>query len=1026
MPASQTLSFLFTDIESSTRLWELHPDSMNDALKRHDGLLRHAIESANGDVVKTTGDGLMAVFGSPVDAVSACLNAQRALSREPWGPTGAIRVRMALHVGEAAIREGDYYGPTLNRTARIMSVGHGGQVLLSAAAAALVIDHLPDGSSLRDLGEHRLKDLGRAERVFQIVHPDLPVDFPPLSSRIRPSSQLPDEPSSFIGREQELEQIGQILADDATRLLTLLGPGGIGKTRLALKAAVRQIERFEDGAYFIDLSALRESGAVLAAIARELGMGEAGEESLIGGLRDRLRDEQVLLVLDNFEQVAAAASNVAQLVNGCPGLKLLVTSREPLHVSREHLYRVPPLSLPRSGPGHASARDIGQYESVRLFIERARAVRPDFRLTDANAPAIVEICLRLDGLPLAVELAAVRMNFFSPEALLDRLATKLALLRTGARDAPERQQTLRATIDWSYNLLQPGEQRLFELLSVFSSGTLEAIETVASGVPQVAEESANTLEALASLVDKSLVRSIEADGEHRLAMLETIREYASERISDDAQFYAAARLGHAIYYASFAERQSQLVTGQAHDRALKALAAELENMRSSWRYWATLRDLGQLNRLIDSLWLLYDARGSYQATVQVATELLDVLSTAPATPERTMQEVTLRTSLARALMAVHGYTHEVELAYTRAIELLEGQQEMRQLFPVLRGLASFYNYRAEFEKGAQVGREILKLADTQGDRTMRVDGHLVLGSSVALQRDLRAGLEQLEQGIASFESAGRHSQRFRLGNYAAVSCFTTSALILWMLGFPDRALERANRAVALATELEHPSTLAYALFHTGFLHLWRREPQLVLARSVGVLDVGEEHDLQIWRALGTALLGAAKTALGRPEEGLAQVSEGIALYHGLRTPPVFWPLLLYIRAGAYSNAGNPREGLPLIDEAIEIAENGSGLTLLPEFYVLKGELMLILDEPAAADAVQWFSRAFDMAGKLGARMPQLRAAIGLYRSQLQHGEPNHASRLLEAAYARFTEGFEAPDLIAARALLGRSDDAGVR
>ncbi|HEV8597604.1 MAG TPA: NB-ARC domain-containing protein [Candidatus Dormibacteraeota bacterium] len=1016
--ASQTLTFLFTDIEGSTRLWEQYREPMKEALERHDAILREAVESSKGQVVKTTGDGLMAVFGSAVDGVSACLKAQHDLACAPWGQTGALRVRMALHAGEAARRNGDYHGPTLNRTARILAAGHGEQVLLSAAAATLVIDQLPEGSTLRDLGEHRLKDLGRAERVFQLVHPGLPVSFPPLVTLSRRRSELPDQPSAFVGREAQLKEIAERLEDESVRLLTLTGPGGIGKTRLALRAAADEIERFEDGVLFVDLSASRDSESVLAAIARRLGLSDTRDEPLLDELTGRLREQRLLLLLDNFEQVTAAAPATAQLVRDCPRLKLLVTSREALRVRGEHLFAVPPLSLPRAARRAASAEQLAGYEAIQLFVARAQAVRPEFRLTDDNAAAVAEICLRLDGLPLAIELATARINLFSPDALRDRLGSRLQLLRSGARDLPARQQTLRATIEWSYQLLEPGEQRLFELLSAFSGIAFEAVEAVASGSDGLRETGIDTLDGLASLVDKSLIRQADTgDGEPRLVMLETIREYATERLDDLPEFSAAARRAHAVYFADFARLQWELLTGDRRDTALAAMAADIENLRLAWRYWVGESELDQLNKLVDSLWLLYDARGWYHATIELTTELLNVLSSTASTPERAMQEVTLRTSLARALMAIHGYTQEVEDAYASALELFKGERELPQLFPVLRGLASFYNYTAEFDKGAQVGREILRLADVQDDPSMRVDGHLVLGSSLALEHDLHGGLEHLDRAIALFESQGHRSRRFRLGNNPGVACFTTSALTLWMLGFPDRALERANRAVTLATELEHPFTLAYALFHTGFLHLWRREPELMRDRAVGLLDVADEHDLQIWRALGTCLLGAAKTGLGRSEEGLAEIRDGIALYQGLTTPPVFWPLILFVRAGACARSGRPAEGLGLIDAAIEIAAQGSGLTLLPEFYSLKADLMLAVSEANGSGAEDWFLRAFNAAQELDARMPQLRAAIGLCRSQRGRGDRQHAGELLSATYTTFTEGFTTPDLIDAGDLL---------
>ena len=370
--ASQTLAFLFTDIEGSTRLWEQYRQPMKDALERHDAILREAVESSNGQVVKSTGDGFMVVFASAADGVRACLKAQHDLASALWGETGALRVRMALHVGEAARRNGDYYGPTLNRTARVMSAGHGGQVLLSAAAAALVAEQLPEGSTLRDLGEHRLKDLGHPERVFQLVHPELPSSFPPLVTPSRRTTELPGEPSAFVGRAAELKKIRVHLEDESVRLLTLTGPGGIGKTRLALRAAADQADRFEDGAVFVDLSAARDSPSMLAAIARPLGLTDTRDEPLLDELARELRDQRVLLILDNFEQVTASAPTAAQLMLGCPRLKLLVTSREPLHVRGEHLFAVPPLSMPSAAKRQPSGEQLVGYEAIQLFVERAK------------------------------------------------------------------------------------------------------------------------------------------------------------------------------------------------------------------------------------------------------------------------------------------------------------------------------------------------------------------------------------------------------------------------------------------------------------------------------------------------------------------------------------------------------------------------------------------------------------------------------------------------------------------------------
>ncbi|MGH2512786.1 MAG: adenylate/guanylate cyclase domain-containing protein, partial [Candidatus Limnocylindrales bacterium] len=480
-----TLTFLFTDIEGSTRLWEQYPEAMKGALRRHDEILRSAIEAAHGQVVKATGDGMMAIFDSAGNAASASLEAARGLLLESWGETGPLRVRIGLHAGRAEVRAGDYFGPAVNRTARIMAAGHGGQILLSAAAAALAVDGLPAGASLLDLGEHRLRDLGRPERVFQLVHGDLPADFPALGSLGRETGNLPARASGFIGRRAERAAIAELLIDPEIRLTTLTGPGGTGKTTLAIRTAEDVARHFPDGVFFVDLAPARDVGAFYVALARAIGLDEVGERSLVDDLTHRLRDRRALLVFDNFEQVSEAGIAVAELLRDCPGLNALVTSREALHIRAEHVYPVPPLGLPPTDRKAASIEELERYEAVELFIDRAKAVRDDFRLTKDNAQAVVEICRRLDGLPLAIELAAARLQLFSPEALQDRLGNRLALLRSGPRDLPERQQTLRATIDWSHELLEPAEQRLFELLAVFAGATIPAIEAVVAAIGSV-------------------------------------------------------------------------------------------------------------------------------------------------------------------------------------------------------------------------------------------------------------------------------------------------------------------------------------------------------------------------------------------------------------------------------------------------------------------------------------------------------------------------------------------------------------
>jgi predicted ATPase/class 3 adenylate cyclase len=1013
--ASGAFTFLFTDIESSTSLWERFPHAMKRALERHDSILLTAVTAAGGQVIKTTGDGLMAVFGSAAEAVHACLAAQRGLVEEPWPETGALRVRMGLHSGEAQPRGDDYFGPAVIRSERIMAVGHGGQVLLSAASAALAADQLPGGAALVDLGAHRLKDLGRPEQLFQLVHPALRHDFPPLATPDRRPNNLPTQASTFIGRDTELGEIRARIERESVRLLTLTGPGGTGKTRLALRVAADEIDRFDHGVFFIDLSTVSDTEGVLASIARTIGLTEAGDRSLLAECERQLGDQRVLLVLDNFEQAMAAAPTAAELLSACPGLKLLVTSREALRVRGEHVYAVQPLSLPQTGHEPPNAAELAGYEAVQLFVDRAQAVRPDFRLTNENSAAIADICLRVDGLPLAIELATARINLFSPAELRERLGSRLALLRGGSRDLPSRQRTLRTTIEWSYQLLEPGERRLFELLSVFPVAGLVAVETVAEELDWLAETGSDTLDGVASLLDKSLIRKVDPDDvASRLMMLETIREYAIERLEELPEFAAAARQAHAAYFADFAKRQWQDLTGQRREAALAAMTADIDNLRVAWRYWVAKRDKVQLNKLVDSLWLLYDARSWYQETIGLTNDLLDILSSASSTPDRAIEELTLRTSLARVLMATKGYSREVEEAYAAALRPLEGR-ELPQLFPVLRSLASYYIAQTQFRKGARIGREILQLAEQQQDTGMLVDGHLVVGLCVSTLEGLPIALEHLDKAIALVRAGPSGSRPFRLGNNSGPTCFTTSAFMLWMVGYPDKAVARDEEAITLATQLQHPYTLAYVQFHCGVLRLWLRQPELVREHAVRVLDVERQHDFPLWRALGTCLGGIADAQLGRAEEGLARVNEGLALYQEMTTPPVFWPQLLSIKAGVHGIAGKVAEGLLLIDEALELATHGD-TSMVPELSLIKADLLTADDDVDAA--AQWCQRAFDLAGSGGVRMTQLRAALRLCRLWRSQGR-NDADRLLRSVYDTFTEGFATPDLTEARDLLER-------
>ena len=602
---SGTVTFLFTDIADSTVAWERDHAAMQTAVERHLAILRETVATHGGVLYKTIGDGTQSAFATAGDALAAALAAQRALLAEPWpDPPGPLRVRMALHAGEAAPRHGDYLAAPLNRLARLLGIADGGQILLSEAVQLLGNDDLPPGARLHDLGEVPLRDLARVERVFALAHPDLPATdaLPvPATSQTR---AFPAALTPFFGREAEVAAVQSLLRDAEVRLLTLTGPGGIGKTRLALAAGEKLAPSFTHGAVFVDLAPVRDPALVLPAIAAAIGVRETPVHPLAGLVEEELADRHLLLLLDNFEQLSDAAPVVADLLAAAPGVKILVTSRAPLRLRGEHVYAVPALALPTA----AERADLAANEAVAFFVDRAQAVRPGFALTDELAPVIAEICARLDGLPLAIELAAARLKLLPPRALLARLEQRLPLLTGGPRDAPARQQTLRDAIAWSYDLLTPDEQTLFARLGIFVGGfTIEGVEGVA---PPERSATPSTFDLLAALADASLVRQDETGPEPRFALLETIREFALERLrerGDDEHEALAA--SHAACFLNLVEDACAGLVGPRQGELLSRLDAEEANIRAALA-WTIARGSPALAlRFTRALWRYWTSRG---------------------------------------------------------------------------------------------------------------------------------------------------------------------------------------------------------------------------------------------------------------------------------------------------------------------------------------------------------------------------------------------------------------------------------
>ncbi len=569
------MTFVFTDIEGSTKRWELYSADMEKAVRRHDELMRTAFAENGGRVFKTIGDAFCVAFPRPQDAVAAAATAQRSLAAEDFAAVDGLRVRMAIHTGTADERDGDYFGTTVNRVARILAVGNGGQVLISGVAADLVVAELPPHATMRDLGQHRLRDLERPEQIYQLVLRDVPGEFPPLRSLDRLPNNLPVHLTSFVGRDDDVREITNLL--ETHRIVTLVGSGGVGKSRASLQVAANVLDGSAGGVWLIELAPLTDGALITATIASALGIVLSGEDQ-VKALVTALGETRLLLVLDNCEHIIdAAAAVVAAIVQRCPRVAVLASSRQPLGIDGEIPYRMPSLGFPPDDSG-LSADAALAFGSIALFSERAKVANRRFELTDANAGIVGEICRRLDGIPLAIELAAARVAVLSPPQLCQRLNERFRLLAGANRTALPRQQTLRALVDWSYDLLDEAERLLFDRFGIFVGAcTLEAITAVCAGD---ALDELDVFDRLASLVDKSLVIMEDDDTSSRYRMLETIRVYSVERLSKRGEAdLVSAR--HLAFYLALAREANRFYERSARESDLAPIAADQDNIRAA-------------------------------------------------------------------------------------------------------------------------------------------------------------------------------------------------------------------------------------------------------------------------------------------------------------------------------------------------------------------------------------------------------------------------------------------------------------
>ncbi len=828
-------TFLITDIEGSTRLWEEHAAAMGESLAIHDGLLRAAVERAGGSVIKTTGDGLLAIFRAAPDAVGAALAAQRALRDAPWGETGPLRVRMAIHAGAAEARDGDYFGPALNRVARILAIGHGGQVICSAVAAILARDRLVDDVDLVDLGSHRLRDLDRPEQIFQVVVPDLPRDFPALRSLSARRSNLPVQLTSFVGRERELAEVESLVARH--RLVTLIGVGGTGKTRLMLEAAGRLVDRFPDGVWLAELAPLGEPSQVVSEVARALGAPEIPGVPAMATVSAFLADKDVLLLLDNAEHLVDGVAEVAGgLLAAAPRLRVITTSREALAVPGEAVLQLQSLSCPAfvergdPGVGNGGAQvdivGVAATEAVRLFTDRASSVDPRFELGAGNVASVVEICRRLDGIPLAIELAAARVSAMSPDEIAVRLGDRFRLLAGGRRTAVPRQQTLHALIDWSWDLLTEDDRRLLRRLSVFTGGWTATMAASIVGDEPGTLDAVDFLDALTRLVDRSLVQ-VDRGATTRYRMLETIRQYAREKLiaAGEAERFADR---HLEAFAALASDAEAPLRGPRMVDWLDRLDGELDNLGAALE-WALEADPWKAVELASALLGYWNVRVMSQdneARIVAAIEIARA-RIAPSS-EASAGELAVAGRLLGEAARLWGMSGRAETGYAWAVEAMaagDASGDTTARLYALGGLAisSVFSGRAGFggSEVRMIFEEGADLAEANGQWWIVALAAGFAGASIGMF-DPAAGQPLIDRGVAAARRSG--------SPYAIAAVSMAEGRALGHAGRIDEAAAAFKRSIEGFMELGDERFVLAA--RSDLAHALRRGGRADEARSM--------------------------------------------------------------------------------------------------------------------------------------------------------------------------------------------------
>lgn len=897
MRAGETATtFLFSDIEGSTRLWEHYPEAMNRALVRHDMIMRHAIEGHGGSVFKTVGDQFCATFDSPSAGIAAAVASQVGLQAQKWEDTVQIRVRMALHYGTAQARANDFFGTTVNKVARILSTAHGGQIIVSGEVASRAEEQLPPDIRLSDLGQHRLKDLQQPEQIFQVAHHQLGLEFPPLRSINPEVNNLPIQLTSFIGRENELAEVTALLAEN--RLTTLIGSGGSGKTRLALQVAANAVDEFPEGVWLVELAPITDRHLVAPAVASALGLRESRERPVIRDLVDFCRTRKMVLLLDNCEHlIQETAEVVSALLAGSPGLKVMATSREPLSITGERTWRVPsmkPLPPDQNISKVQLVQELAANDAARLFVERATVIAPGFELTEANAEAVAQVCYQLDGIPLAIELAAARVKVLPVDQIASRLDDRFRLLTGGSRTSLPRQQTLRALIDWSYDLLLDNEKALLRHLSVFAgNATLEAIEAI--GANEEIEQW-EVLDLLSLLVDKSLVTVDEIDTGVRYGMLQTVRQYGREKLVESGKAKEVFDR-YFMYYAESAKEASTHLQGPQQAHFLQLLSADRHNLRAAlehgrssdpvsalgmgadmWRYWlvhsrftegrevlASLlaaneghRSSADFVRALQGAGVLALTQNDYTAASDYLQQCL-ALSSEHGFPE--YQSAALN-SLGNLSWRQGDYPMAKEL-YTKSLELEKSRSNDTGVARALISLGNVATQQADFSEARELYQQALKLSRDIKNSAWEAAVLHNLGDVEWSQANHDEAWTYYNDSLIVREALGD-----RLGKSRVTSKLGNIALLRGNIDEARRFFEDSLRETR---ELGDHLWEAIALANLGDLALAQNDVAEALARHLEAFDLRVELDDR-WG------LANSLTNLGNVTAAGARFSEASQLY----------------------------------------------------------------------------------------------------------------------------------------------------